>query len=669
MAKKKIDGQLEVTGQVTIPETPVADTDAASKKYVDDTAGSIDLSEYAKKIGPLPLYEVKKTDNVYSFARDHGSIPLILHVVAGNNYIGTLAVNGPSSVAFELEELSGKNRYYNHGDTPAGLTFNDIFGPYSSYRENYEISNNKVTSLSASSTDTQYPSAKLVYDKLQTKENVSNKVTALSGSSTDTQYPSAKVVFDNIQNIREVAEGKCNTYVLSNRITRIANGTIYYLNDSDVEIPMTLSAGTTFYIYNNSTKKWEDKLSNLIAGDYDNLPIANRDFDSNANSIVCSGTYGYIIDGLYVGGGSSFRLVRTITGPGGSVSSNPLHKGDIFLVVETDVPDRWSVVPSYGTLSKLETSKIDLTQYYTKDQIAALFSSYITSPYDNTSTYAVGKYVTYNGVLYRCVTAIDVAEDFDSSKWTAVTVGSELERMVTTDTEQTIQVFKTFLNGIGIGTDAQCKIERVLNNLVITSYGNLILAVQPSGHISPSRSSIDLGRDTSFRDIYVSRYLTDRTNSVTVAEIANGIFNVINASDIASGGVLTDEQIAKIINGKPTKIFGTYLEVSNPFIISVQDAGTFYRGWYAGDNKLCVFTLNKTSKVISKQAGYTQTQNLECIYSINGKTLPAYPSNTGTFVNKMINGTWSWAEEKVMTQADYDALATKDANTTYYIEE
>ena len=114
-----------------------------------------------------------------------------------------------------------------------------------------EDKNNKVTSMSASSTDTQYPSAKAVYDELQNKANTadladvatsgdyddlsnkpdipsktsdltndgedgvnpfltqhqditgkedkSNKVTSMTASSTDTQYPSAKAVYDALE--------------------------------------------------------------------------------------------------------------------------------------------------------------------------------------------------------------------------------------------------------------------------------------------------------------------------------------------------------------------------------------------------------------------------------------------------------------------------------------
>lgn len=46
-------------------------------------------------------------------------------------------------------------------------------------------------------------------------ENTDNKVTSISNLSTDTQYPSAKCVYDNIQNVREIADGKKQTYVVS----------------------------------------------------------------------------------------------------------------------------------------------------------------------------------------------------------------------------------------------------------------------------------------------------------------------------------------------------------------------------------------------------------------------------------------------------------------------
>lgn len=50
----------------------------------------------------------------------------------------------------------------------------------------------------------------------------------------------------------------------------------------------------------------------------------------------------------------------------------------------------------------------------------------IAPAYSTSSTYAVGAYVLYNNVLYRCTTAIATAEAWTAAHWTAVNVGSEL---------------------------------------------------------------------------------------------------------------------------------------------------------------------------------------------------------------------------------------------------
>jgi hypothetical protein len=51
------------------------------------------------------------------------------------------------------------------------------------------------------------------------------------------------------------------------------------------------------------------------------------------------------------------------------------------------------------------------------------------SEYDSTSTYAVGDYVIYDGLLYKCTTAVTVAESFDSTKWVQTDCGTELDAL------------------------------------------------------------------------------------------------------------------------------------------------------------------------------------------------------------------------------------------------
>lgn len=62
----------------------------------------------------------------------------------------------------------------------------------------FQYVNDKVTSWSNTPSDDKYPSEKLVKDNLDLKENLSNKTNNITSSSTNTQYPSAKSVYDLI---------------------------------------------------------------------------------------------------------------------------------------------------------------------------------------------------------------------------------------------------------------------------------------------------------------------------------------------------------------------------------------------------------------------------------------------------------------------------------------
>lgn len=48
----------------------------------------------------------------------------------------------------------------------------------------------------------------------------------------------------------------------------------------------------------------------------------------------------------------------------------------------------------------------------------------IAEAYDSTQTYDVGDVVMYEGLLYKCITAISVAEAWDSTKWERTTAAT-----------------------------------------------------------------------------------------------------------------------------------------------------------------------------------------------------------------------------------------------------
>ena len=200
------------------------------------------------------------------------------------------------------------------------------------------------------------------YDLDNGYEKLSNKVTTLSSYSTDTQYPSAKVVWDNLTNVRAVAEGKCKTFVLS-----------YASTISIVKSMLTEEPSTTIALLYDGSDLFDNQTPTdisqaILNGDYDSVTVLNSSFntqDDYINFSIGSGDTKYLLfNNMLISGyespygGDAWAIVKLQ-----SNSYKFCKQGDIMLVMETNVPDRW--VATGLRYNKLETSKIDLTNYVT----------------------------------------------------------------------------------------------------------------------------------------------------------------------------------------------------------------------------------------------------------------------------------------------------------------
>jgi len=212
--------------------------------------------------------------------------------------------------------------------------------------EGFEETVNKVTSLSSSSTDTEYPSAKCVYDRLALKEDLANKVTSISAYSTNTQYPSAKCVWDNLQNVRELAEGKCKAMILS------TEDTITGLNHSYYEEPVI-----AFYVYDSSTNKFVNRSPEFRGGMYDSYSLVNSIFDTTDSELD---TLSYKTDFILLRADAFERTYYLIKV--GDLQYY-LHRGDILYIIETGIPDRWF---DGATIFYALDAKTDLSGYFAK---------------------------------------------------------------------------------------------------------------------------------------------------------------------------------------------------------------------------------------------------------------------------------------------------------------
>ncbi len=169
-------------------------------------------------------------------------------------------------------------------------------------------------------------------------ENKQNKVTSLSSNSNDTEYPSAKAVYDNLVNVREVAEGKCKTYVLSYQATAPTT-------DAQARL-LKMPDGNHFESYG-------DFLG--YVGDDVEVVFGNPLFE-NQNLSFDATDYMYIItDDQIVYNWNDIYNFKT---------------GDIILVAETvdsngdTLPDRWWFKDNLQFMA-LETTKVNLTNYPT----------------------------------------------------------------------------------------------------------------------------------------------------------------------------------------------------------------------------------------------------------------------------------------------------------------
>lgn len=257
-----------------------------------------------------------------------------------------------------------------------------------------ENESNKVTSLSASSTDTQYPSAKAVYDELSEKadssdiptktsdltndgdgtnafltapaisgkENVSNKVTSLSGESTDSQYPSAKVVYDELSLKQDAASAFSGDYDdLTNKPT----------------IPVvvdTVADGNSNAVSSNAVY---DALE--LKSDASHTHSANEVLDSSAHANLetaanaSQATINTAID-TKIGALLSIELI-TVVQSLPTASADTMNK--MYLVAEStsktnDNYEIFITVKSGNTYSweKVDTARLDLSGYVRKDDVS-----------------------------------------------------------------------------------------------------------------------------------------------------------------------------------------------------------------------------------------------------------------------------------------------------------
>lgn len=245
---------------------------------------------------------------------------------------------------------------------------------------------------------------------------------------------------------------------------------------------------------------------------------------------------------------------------------------------------------------------------------------------------------------------------------------------VTTDTNQEISGTKTYVGSQVLrakinseannyfyvkpdGNGLNAKLGFISDNLMLSNA--YVYSMKP---FIPSGNQLDLGLSgTRWRHLYLSGVLSDGTNSISVADIANKNNVGFPIIPTPSSATLTNDEAEAIRSGGVVK--GNINGLGNFQNYVFFPAGELFSGYYMGFvvvsrngySKLYQYAINDSTNLITfygnKNIDIDSASNISItgLNNINGKTLPAYPSNTGSFIFKSVDGALSWDADNYLT--------------------
>lgn len=336
--------------------------------------------------------------------------------------------------------------------------------------------------------------------------------------------------------------------------------------------------------------------------------------------------------------------------------------------------------------------------------------------YESTRPYSIGDLCINNGLLYRCTTTISEPEEFDGSHWSFADVRYLLSLKqdgLTFDQEPTdgsdnpvtsngvfdamqeimeVAEGKTKTYVVDADTQGNAPFKASTDTITVTSFvavdgtvvsvadlklGDVILVTQtdyPDRWVGGFGDESGLGRFAVLYKMETTK--VDLSDYYTKSESDSRFYPVLTwNSDTINGDVKT------VLDTTGAQFKGTILGMRNPLLLR-DSYGSYRMGWYIGvqqnlngtDNyRLGLYQINTRNgnTVVENYSTFVnyysgeQKFNLSnvgnvSLTQINGKTVPAYPSNDGWFTIKSVNGTLSWVSDS------YDYVAPQyDDESTY----
>lgn len=457
---------------------------------------------------------------------------------------------------------------------------------------------------------------------VEERELLDNKV-PLSNTATHEQYPTAKSVWDTCQNIREVAEGKCRTFTLDCTVTfeKIKQA----INDGMLEVLDQNGVNITEQI---------DNFNNII----------NSEF--NSQNDVVEFYNGYLACGKFSGYEPGTIILYYVGAPDPSIEYLCfLHTGDVILIYNLEVPDRWFSTTDWTTensmFHKMETEKIEpaawgsilgtlANQADLKNALDAKSSVSATAQDTNKLSS-----ITIDGNTYDNIPFVYSGNNFalgtinwrSSSEWTSLGLNTNVGYRATA------LGFNARAEGqesVAIGRDAQAKIKGLVS---FDGHKDQYNDYQKTVWLRDPSKLFFRYEDLAWPNSKTS--LSDYTNGKTLQDLLDGKMPII---DPPSSTTLTDAEIAIFKAGCIVK--GDFLGLHNAIFLP---NGKAYGDWnlyglcagcIADGSGVSFYTysigVGHNKKIsLSKEIINTNFANFELknLSSINSKALPAYPSS------------------------------------------
>ncbi|MBE7005035.1 MAG: hypothetical protein E7425_12315 [Ruminococcaceae bacterium] len=210
-------------------------------------------------------------------------------------------------------------------------------------------------------------------------------------------------------------------------------------------------------------------------------------------------------------------------------STNPVQSGGVATALDGKAPLASPGLTGNPT-APTQAASVNNTRIATTAFVQREFFNSAAPAFSNSANYAVGEYVMYNGVLYRCTTAHSAAA-WNADHFMAVTIGAEMKQKTGEFTRNTTNVSSTGL---------EYTVKQV-GSVVYIRFSGAISAAVTGG----STSNFALGTISGVSKPSATAYATgfygqsasvvEGVCRVAVSSGTEGTINVKSASTIASG--------------------------------------------------------------------------------------------------------------------------------------